>query len=164
MLLSPFTQFEINLLKKIQFLVDLSITNFTIYLLVVSFVLCFFFYNGTQRLTLIPNNFQIIFENLYTFILNILLEQTGVKGQRFFPLLFVIFSFIFTSNIIGLFPFSFTITAHIALTFLLALSFFSAWIIQGFITLKWSFFNIFLPKGIPGWLMPLLMLLKYYHS
>ena len=129
-LLSPFTQFEINLLQKISFLLDLSITNFTIYLILVCFVLFSLFYTSTQQLTLVPNNFQILFETLYKFILGLLFEQTGVKGLRFFPLLFVVFSFIFTANIIGLFPFAFTITAHIALTFLLALSFFIAWIIQ----------------------------------
>lgn len=159
-LLSPFTQFEINLLQKIEFFLDFSVTNFTIYLSIVSIILCVLYNTGTQHLTLVPNNFQILFESLYKFILGLLFEQTGVKGLRFFPLLFVVFSFIFMANIIGLFPFAFTITAHIALTFLLALSFFTAWIIQGLITLKLSFFNIFLPRGIPVWLMPLLVVIE----
>jgi F-type H+-transporting ATPase subunit a len=157
---SPFTQFEINVLQKFVPFIDISITNFTIYLIIVSLTIIFIFSVSTRILTLIPNNFQLLLETFYSFILNLLLEQTGVKGVRFFPILFILFNFILVSNLIGLTPFAFTLTSHIALTLLLALSFFIAWLLQGLITLKWSFFRIFLPRGIPAWLMPLLVVIE----
>ena len=57
-------------------------------------------------------------------------------------------------------PFAFTITAHISLTLLLALSFFIGWIIQGFLHLNLSFLRIFVPRGIPNWLLPLLVVIE----
>ncbi len=157
---SPFDQFEITVLQKIIILTDLSITNFTVYLLLLSAFILFIYFASISNLTIIPNNFQIIVESVYTFILSLIIEQTGIKGTRFFPVLFTIFNFILFANLLGITPFAFTITAHIALTLLLSLSFFIAWIILGLINLKWSFFRIFLPRGIPAWLMPLLVVIE----
>lgn len=157
---SPFEQFEINALIPLNFFFDASITNFTIYLFLTCSVILYFFFLATKRMTLVPNNFQALVEIVYTFILGLILEQTGSRGQRFFPALFAIFSFILVANLLGTTPFGFTITAHIALTLLMSLSFFFAWIIVGLRTLGLQFFRIFLPRGIPTWLMPLLIVIE----
>ena len=158
---SPFTQFEISLIQKITILgIDVSLTNFTITLALVVFLIGFFYLISTTQATIIPTRSQIIVEELYLFILNLIIEQSGVKATRFFPILFTCFNFILFSNLIGLTPWSFTITAHIGLTILLSLSFFIGWIIQGLINLKLSFFRIFLPRGIPSWLAPLLIVIE----
>lgn len=158
---SPFSQFEISLIQKITiFGIDLSLTNFTITLALVVLLIAFFYLISTKQAKVIPTNSQLIVETLYTFVLNLIIEQSGVKATRFFPILFTCFNFILFSNLIGLTPWSFTITAHIALTILLSLSFFIGWIIQGLINLKLTFFRIFLPRGIPNWLAPLLIVIE----
>ena len=84
---------KLIIISNILFL-DLSITNFTIYLLLtVSFIIGFYKTALIQN-TLIPNNLQIIAETIYNFILSLIIEQTGAKGLRFFPVLFTLFNFI----------------------------------------------------------------------
>jgi F-type H+-transporting ATPase subunit a len=109
---------------------------------------------------MIPNNFQIIIESIYEFIYGLIIGQTGEKGTRFFAGLHTIFVFILTANFLGITPFGFTITAHFGLTLLLSSSFFIGWIIVGFRTMGLKFFKIFVPKGIPMWLLPLLVLIE----
>ena len=154
---SPFTQFEINPLIKISS--QITISNFTIYL-ILSVLIVWLIIKTSVVFFLIPKNYQIMLETIYLFVLGLLLEQTGIKGIRFFPLLFTLFLFLLTSNLMGLLPFSFTITAHFGLTLLLALSFFFGWIIIGIVTLKVNFLRIFIPRGIPSWLLPLLVIIE----
>jgi len=158
---NPFEQFEVNILQKLVIMnVDISITNFTIYLLLtVSFIIGFYKTALIQN-TLIPNNLQILAESIYNFILSLIIEQAGTKGLRFFPVLFALFNFILFANLLGITRYAFTITAQIILTLLLSLSFFITWIIIGIMTLKLQFLRIFLPRGIPSWLMPLLVIIE----
>jgi ATP synthase subunit 6 len=158
-LYSPFTQFEINVIQKIL-VPSLSISTFTIYLVIVAIIISFLYTQSLNFLKLVPTNLQIVLEKTYGFILSIVVEQTGSRGLKFFPILFVLFNFILISNLVGLMPFGFTITAHIALTLFLSLSFFIGWIIQGLQFLGFKFFNIFLPKNIPLWLLPLLCVIE----
>jgi len=154
---SPFDQFEINPLLNLG---NFSITNFSIYLFLTFFIIVFLFRNITTNLRVIPTPFQTMVESLYSFLFNLVIEQAGPKGQRFFPILFSTFIFILIANLLGMTPFGFTITAHISLTFFMSLSFFIAWILVGLIHLKLQFFRIFLPRGIPGWLIPLLVVIE----
>jgi len=156
---SPFTQFEVNILQKI--LVPwFSISIFTIYISIVALIIAFLYNQSLTILKIIPNNFQLILEKTYNFVISIIIEQTGSRGLKFFPVLFVLFNFILISNLVGLMPFSFTVTAHIAFTLFLSLSFFIGWIIQGFQHLGFKFLNIFLPQNIPMWLLPLLCVIE----
>ena len=158
---NPFEQFELIILKKLTInQIDISLTNFLIYLILTSILIFTFYKLALTPNTYIPNNSQIIVESIYTFILNLIIEQTGPKGLRFFPVLFTIFNFILFANLLGITPFGYTITAQIILTLLLSLSFFITWIIIGIITLKIQFLRIFLPRGIPSWLIPLLVIIE----
>ncbi len=86
---NPFEQFELNILQKLTIAdMDFSITNFTIYLFLGTLLIVIFYKSALVQNTLISNNFQIIIEFLYTFILGLIIEQTGIKGLRFFPVLF----------------------------------------------------------------------------
>jgi F-type H+-transporting ATPase subunit a len=123
-------------------------------------IILFIFSTVINRLKIIPTRNQTIIESVYSFIHDLIIEQTGPSGQIFFPALFSIFTFILIANLLGTTPFGFTITAHIGLTLLMSLSFFSAWIIVGLRTLRLQFFLIFLPRGIPNWLMPLLVVIE----
>lgn len=157
---SPFEQFEINVLVNLYSFIDISITNLVIYTWLVTFLFFMLMFFGTRKMTIVPNRWQTIIELIYTFILNLVTEQAGLKAVIYFPAIFTIFFFVLLMNLTGLTPFGFTVTAHIVVTFSLALIFFLAWIIIGLINLRLGFFSIFLPKGIPTWLAPLLVIIE----
>jgi F-type H+-transporting ATPase subunit a len=165
MTFSPFEQFELNIfslsilnLKSIG--IDLSITNLTITLIFIIFVLINLISLSIYHAKIYPSRWQSVIELIYKFVQSLIKEQIGNKGQRFFPLIFIVFFLILSLNLIGLLPFSFTVSAQIAITFSLALSFFIGLIIIGFIEQGISFLKIFVPSGIPNWLLPLLVLIE----
>jgi len=86
--------------------------------------------------------------------------QIGKEAQRFFPYIFVIFSFILTSNMLGMTLFSFTLTSHIMVTFTLGVSTFIGLTILGFVIQKLAFLYLFLPQGIPSGLLPMLVVIE----
>lgn len=133
-------------------------TKYSYLLLLV--VILFLFLPIVNNLVLIPNNWQIFLENLYKFVINILDTQVGKEAQRFFPYVFVVFIFILTSNMLGMTLFSFTLTSHIMVTFTLGVSSFIGLTILGFFLQKLSFLNLFLPKGIPSALIPILVVVE----
>lgn len=133
-------------------------TKYSYLLLLV--VILFLFLPIVNNLVLIPNNWQIFLENLYKFVINILDTQVGKEAQRFFPYVFVVFIFILTSNMLGMTLFSFTLTSHILVTFTLGVSSFIGLTILGFFLQKLSFLNLFLPKGIPSALIPILVVVE----
>jgi len=133
-------------------------TKYSYLLLLV--VILFLFLPIVNNLVLIPNNWQIFLENLYKFVINILDTQVGKEAQKFFPYVFVVFIFILTSNMLGMTLFSFTLTSHIMVTFTLGVSSFIGLTILGFFLQKLSFLNLFLPKGIPSALIPILVIVE----
>lgn len=136
-------------------------TNNTKYsYLLLLIVILFLFLPIVNNLVLIPNNWQIFLENLYKFVSNILDTQVGKEAQRFFPYVFVVFLFILISNMLGMTLFSFTLTSHIMVTFTLGVSSFIGLTILGFFLQKLSFLNLFLPKGIPSALIPILVVVE----
>jgi len=82
-------------------------------------------------------------------------------GLRYFPLLFIVFFLILFSNLIGLVPFSFAPTSHIALTFSIALSCNLAFVVIGFKENGLSFLKLFVPKGGPVWLFPVIVIIEF---
>lgn len=163
---SPFEQFELNIfffkdflyLKKIG--IDLTLTNLSITLFFVLLLLVIYLVHLNYKTKLIPNNWSTLFELIYKFVLGLIKEQTGLRGLNYFPLILNIFILILCLNLIGLVPFNFTVTAQVAVTFTLALSFFISFIIIGFKEQGISFLKIFVPSGIPNWLLPLLVLIE----
>jgi ATP synthase subunit 6 len=140
--------------------VDLSITNLILSIVFVFSICSIIFFILTTNLRFFPQRWQSLVEIFYLFILNLVIEQAGIRARLYYPALLSVFFFILITNLIGLTPFGFTPTGHIAVTLFLSLSFFCAWIILGLRTLKWKFFKIFLPGGIPAWLAPLLVLIE----
>ena len=52
--------------------------------------------------------------------------------MKFFPLVFTLFMFILVANMIGLIPYTFTVTSHIIITAALALLVFLTVLVYGF--------------------------------
>ena len=120
-------------------------------IIVVVFVL------GLKARALVPGRVQAMVELLYEFVHNMCVDTIGEEGLRFFPLVFTIFSFILLGNLLGLFPYFFAFTSHIAVTLSLALFVFVFSTGVGFYTHGFRFFKFFVPAGVPGWLLPLLV-------
>lgn len=151
----PMYQFEI---KKIFDLpdvtlpyfgkIDLAFTNSSAFM-VLAVILTLVFFSTTLKGKLVPGRLQSIGEMSYEFIANMLRDTTGPEAMRFFPLVFTLFFFILFANLIGMVPWSFTTTSHLAVTVALAVFTILVVIIAGIWKngLKW--FKIFAPSGLP---------------
>jgi len=153
MFFSPLEQFEILPLLPITIsFLDFSITNQTIMLaLIVFFLVSAFFIvvkQSNSSLFIVPHRFQIVLELLYSMILGIVVDNiSGKKAQLFFPLIFTIFFFISSMNLIGLIPYSYTVTSHFIVTFSISFFIFIGMNIICVKTHKLEFFSLFLPSG-----------------
>jgi len=159
---SPLEQFEILVIFPLSFFgIDISITQATIFLWIALLHFFLFFFFGFVQARLIPLSLQILCEQSYLFITSIVKQQVGSVGLRYFPLLFIVFFLILFSNLIGLVPFSFAPTSHIALTFSIALSCNLAFVVIGFKENGLSFLKLFVPKGGPVWLFPVIVIIEF---
>jgi ATP synthase subunit 6 len=159
----PFEQFEIFVVGSLQpsFLPSVIFTNYLVYLVYVSLVV-FFLFVGIGLLNpyrIVGYRWQVLSERIFVFISDLVHQQVGFIGQRFVPLFFFLFVFILTANMIGLVPFSFTLTSHIIMTFTLSFSVFLGLTILAIIYQP-NFFSLFIPKGIPGGLVPFLFVIE----
>jgi F-type H+-transporting ATPase subunit a len=160
---SPLAQFEIKTLLNIEFLgYDLSLTNSAFFMLLATIVGAGFMLFATRRHLLIPNRLQASAEYLYEFVLNMLKENTGEGGRKFFPFIFSIFIFVLLANLLGMLPYSFTSTSHIVMTFALATMLFIVIIVAAFMQHGLKFFTIFMPPGAPLWMAPLLITIELF--
>lgn len=155
---SPTHQFEIKPLVDLQFSgVDLSFTNSSLWMIVATLVSITFFTLATGKKSMVPNRMQAMSEMAYAFIANMVRENIGTHGRQYFPLIFTIFMVVFLGNALGMVPYSFTYTSHIAVTGALALMVFLMVVVIGIVKHGMHFFSLFLPPGVPLWLMPLVI-------
>jgi F-type H+-transporting ATPase subunit a len=106
---------------------------------------------------LVPGRMQAFAEGLYEFIASMVKDNIGSKGREYFPLIFTIFIVVLLGNMLGMIPFSFTYTSHIAVTMGLALAIFLFVTVLGFIKHGFHFFSLFCPAGVPWALKPLII-------
>ena len=161
---NPLDQFKIILLWRCCWneSTKLFLTNIEVYFVLVGFFIFLFFYLSNSNNSIINwNSYIIVVKELYFFVLNIFRSQVFNKDAlKYFPLFFITFIFILFSNLLGLLPFGFTITSHIIQTFALAFSLFLGIFIIGFINFKLGFLNFFVPKGVPTFLIPFLIVIE----
>src|SRR5215510_7581488 len=136
----------------------IAITNSTIYMFVaVGIIGLLMLATGRQ---LIPGRLQSIAEISYEFVATTLRSTAGTEGMKFFPLVFSLFMFILTVNVIGLIPYAFTVTSHIIITVSLALLVFFTVIVYGFWKNGLRFFKLFVPSGVPIYILPLVTFIE----
>ena len=163
MFFSPLEQFTI--IKIIPFnpigRFDFSFTNSSL-LALLSCLLAFILYNfACSNAKLIPSSWQNIVESLFEFIyFNVLNENIKKGGNVYFPVIFSIFSFILFCNLLGMIPYSFTVTSHIVVTLGLATIMFFGINVIGIKTHGFHFLSLFLPSGAPLALAPLLVAIE----
>lgn len=158
---NPLEQFLIKPIIKLElFGYDISFTNSSLCMVIVSFSLCAFMLVVASCLKVIPSKTQAFFESLHGLIANMIRDNVGEGGMRFFPIIFSIFLFVLFANLLGMLPYSFTVTSHVAVTFALAVFLFSMITITGFVIHGRHFLKLFLPDGIPSWLAPLIIVIE----
>lgn len=164
----PLEQFEIfnmsniflSLIAQIFFFSH-YFTNSLFYIFLILFSLFFFLrLSKYRRRIFISNSWEVLIEKLYFIVFFAIQEQAGDLGLHFFPIFFSIFVFILISNLIGLTPYGFTITSFIIKTFALSLSFFIGLTLIGITWQGPKFFEMFIPKGVPKPLVPVLMVIE----
>jgi F-type H+-transporting ATPase subunit a len=112
---------------------------------------------ATRRRAIVPGRLQSCAELLFEFIGKTLRDNAGEEGMRFFPLVFSLFMFVLVANLIGMFPYAFTVTSHIIVTFALAMLVFLTVTVYGLIRNGLGFLRLFMPPGVPLVLAPILV-------
>ncbi|MBI1340103.1 F0F1 ATP synthase subunit A [bacterium] len=132
---------------------DLSFTNSAAFMLAGVLGVTGFFLWAFSSPRTVPNRAQSIGEMWYGFVRGIIRDVNGDAGMAFFPLVFTLFSFILAANMIGMIPWFFTSTSHIAVTGALALFTIGLVVVVGLIRNGFGFFRIFVPSGVPAVLL-----------
>nr|YP_009515561.1 ATP synthase F0 subunit 6 [Kumanoa mahlacensis]AVK39539.1 ATP synthase F0 subunit 6 [Kumanoa mahlacensis]UEQ11845.1 ATP synthase F0 subunit 6 [Kumanoa mahlacensis] len=159
---SPLEQFEIITILPLNFLgLNFSVTNSTVFLLLSSVIIVFLLNLSFYKVSLVPASLQSIKEVIYEVTSSMIRDNLGSKGEKFFPFIFTLHLLLLTCNLVGMVPYSFTVTSHIIFTFSLALSIFIGINIVGFKTHGIKFFSLFLPRGVPLFIVPLLVTIEF---
>ena len=159
--INPIEQFSITPLIPIRIAGhDFSLTNSSLYMLIAVGVACLVMSAGARGGPGIPGRLQSLAELAYEFIAGMLRSATGEKGMRFFPMVFCIFMFVLICNLVGLLPYSFTVTSHIVVTAALALAVFFTVIVVGIYENGLGFFKMFVPKDVPIYILPLVVAIE----
>lgn len=155
---SPLEQFEISPIVPIQLgSVDVSFTNSSLWMVITVVVAGGTLAIAAGRGAMVPGRLQSIGELLYEFIAGLIKETIGAEGRKYFPIIFTIFVFVLTGNLLGMVPYSFTFTSHIIVTFAMAIVIFIAVTILGFARHGTHFFAFFVPPGTPLIMYPLMI-------
>ena len=160
---NPIHQFEILPIIHIPVgNVDLSFTNSALWMVIGTVLSTVFLSIAMKRQELIPGRMQMFAEMLYEFIAKMVRENIGMKGRQYFPFVFTLFMFVLMGNLLGLLPYSFTYTSHLAVTGGLALMVFIMVVICGLYNHGTHFFALFVPAGAPLWLMPFIIPIEVF--
>jgi F-type H+-transporting ATPase subunit a len=159
--IKPLHQFEIHRLVPIHIGgLDVSYTNSALLMTIVVVLVTALLVVGTRKRALVPGRWQSLAEMSYEFVANTLRNTAGEEGMKFFPLVFSLFMFILVSNVVGLIPYMFTVASQIIVTVALALLVFFTVIIYGFYRNGLGFFRLFVPHGIPIYILPLIVFIE----
>jgi F-type H+-transporting ATPase subunit a len=158
---SPLEQFEIKTLIPLHlFGYDISFTNSALFMVIAVLGTVAFLLIAIRKEQLIPSRVQIMAESIFSMVEEMLNQNVGTEGKKFMPLIFSLFMFILSCNLLGMIPYTFTVTSHFSVTFILAILVFSTVTIVGFVKHGLHFFSLFLPHGTPMWLAPLLIVIE----
>jgi F-type H+-transporting ATPase subunit a len=135
--------------------VHLAFTNSALFMVLTVGAIGLFLIWGTARRAIVPGRMQLMGEMVYEFVANMVRNTAGHDGMKFFPLVFSLFMFILFANLFGMFPYFFTVTSHLIVTVLMALIVFFTVVIYGFYKNGLKFLRLFVPSGVPIYILPL---------
>lgn len=139
---------------------EIIFTNSAAFMFAAVVLITAFLVIGTAKKSLVPSRLQSAAELSYEFVATTVRSTAGSEGMRFFPFVFTLFMFILTVNFIGLVPFTFTVTSHIIVTAALAITVFLTVLFYGLYRHGLHFFNLFVPKGVPILILPLIVFIE----
>lgn len=146
----PIHQFEIKTIAPLQLAgMDISFTNSSLWMMVAVITSVTFLSLAMSKKAIIPGRMQMMAELMYEFVANMVRENIGTEGRKYFPFVFTIFIVVIMGNMLGMIPYSFTYTSHIAVTGVLALSIFLIVTLFGLFKHGMHFFSLFSPPGVP---------------
>jgi F-type H+-transporting ATPase subunit a len=164
--LQPLEQFAIERIVPLHIgKLDISYTNSALMMTIAVVLITALVFLSTRRAALVPGRWQSVTEMLYEFVADMLDTNAGHGAEPFFPFVFTLFVFILFCNLLGLVPYSFTVTSHIIVTFALAALVFIGVTIIGIVKHGFHFLRLFVPEGVPVVLLLLLVpieLLSYF--
>jgi F-type H+-transporting ATPase subunit a len=157
----PIHQFEITRIKEFDFFgYDAAFTNSALYMVLAVLSVVGFLLFAIRGRALVPSRLQSIAEQAYEFVANMVRDSMGEQGMKFFPLVFTLFMFILACNMLGMIPGSFTVTSHLAVTAALAGLVFLTVLAVGFWKNGFGFLKLFVPSGVPIFVLPLVVLIE----
>ena len=158
----PIHQFQIIDLFPVAHIggAEIAFTNSAAFMFTAVIVITAFLVIGTAKKSLVPSRLQSAAEISYEFVATTVRSTAGSEGMKFFPFVFTIFMFILTLNFIGLIPYTFTVTSHIVITAALAITVFLTVLGYGLYRHGLHFFNLFVPKGVPVYILPLIIFIE----
>ena len=159
---NPMSQFEVySIGPKIQIgSFDLSFTNSSLFMVLTVTVISLFFIAATQKKSLVPNKMQLIAEMAFEFVSKMISETAGKDARPYFPFILSLFLFVLVANLLGMLPYFFTVTSHIIVTFALAFFIFIGVTVVGFAKHGISYLKLFVPSGVPIFLLPLIIVIE----
>ena len=159
---NPMTQFNVYRIgPEIKLgAFDISFTNASLFMIISSLAILIIFNVGSKKNSLLPNKIQLLAELSYTFVSNMISNTAGLKAKPYFAFIFSLFMFVLFCNMFGMIPYTFTVTSHIIVTFVLASFIFIGVTVIGFIKHGFGYLKLFVPSGVPAVLLPLIVVIE----
>ena len=159
---NPMHQFEVYRIGPEIILgsLNLSFTNASLFMVISSMLILILLFLGTKKSLLVPSKIQLVAEMSYIFVAKMISDTAGSNAKPFFPFIFTLFMFVLFCNMVGMLPYSFTVTSHIIVTFILAAIVFIGVTIIGFVKHGIKYLELFVPKGVPVVLLPLIVIIE----
>ena len=155
---SPLAQFEIKKLIPMDIGgLDVSFTNASLFMVIAIAAITLFLTISMRNKSLVPGRMQSMAELSYEFIANMVKDNVGSEGRRYFPFIFTLFMFVLFCNLLGMIPYTFTVTSQIIVTFALAALVFIGVTVIGIIKHGFKFLTFFVPSGVPFALLIILV-------
>ena len=161
-MIDPIEQFNIEKIFTIGHIgnQEIAFTNSSAYMFGAVALISLLMIGGSAGRKLVPGRFQSMAELSYEFVAKTVRTSAGAEGMKFFPLVFSLFMFIMISNMVGIIPYTFTVSSHIIVTAALALLVFFTVLVYGFYKNGLKFFKLFVPSGVPIYILPLVVVIE----
>jgi F-type H+-transporting ATPase subunit a len=162
MAVDPIHQFQITKLFTIGHIGghEIAFTNSSAYMFLAVALIALLMIAGSAGRQLVPGRIQSLAELSYEFVANTIRSTAGSEGMKFFPLIFSLFMFIMISNMVGIIPYAFTVSSHIIVTAAMALLVFFIVLFYGLYKNGLKFFKLFVPSGVPIYIVPLVVFIE----
>ena len=161
---SPLEQFAIQDLTAPLFSIGghhIAVTNSAIFMMGAVVLSSGLLLAGAGKGAMIPGRLQAMSELFYEFIANMIRDNVGSGGKKFFPFIFSLFIFTLFGNILGMLPYGYTFTSQIAVTFFMAMVVFLGVTLIGLFKHGLHFFSLFFPHGAPLFTAPILIPIEF---